>query len=236
MTDIAEARTNFAADDERETVRRIVAGDRAAFEMLMRRHNRRLYRLARATLRDAAEAEDALQAAYLSAYRSIARFRGDAALLTWLSRLVLNECYARLRRDARRQNVIPMVDANTHVDIDAMTVQDSDSPEKAAARAELRTLLERKLDELPEIFRVVFVLRSVEELSVEEAAQCLDIPEATVRSRHFRAKSLLRESLAHEIDLAERDVFEFGGAHCDRVVANVLSRLPDEDDRPFTSG
>jgi RNA polymerase sigma-70 factor (ECF subfamily) len=236
MTDIAEARTNFAADDERETVRRIVAGDRAAFEMLMRQHNRRLYRLARATLRDAAEAEDALQAAYLSAYRSIARFRGDAALLTWLSRLVLNECYARLRRDARRQNVIPMVDANTHVDIDAMTVQDSDSPEKAAARAELRTLLERKLDELPEIFRVVFVLRSVEELSVEEAAQCLDIPEATVRSRHFRAKSLLRESLAHEIDLAERDVFEFGGAHCDRVVANVLSRLPDEDDRPFTSG
>ncbi|WNC89183.1 RNA polymerase sigma factor [Paraburkholderia sp. FT54] len=236
MTDIAEAHSSYAADDERETLRRIVAGDRSAFELLMRRHNRRLYCLARATLRDAAEAEDALQAAYLSAYRSIARFRGDAALLTWLSRLVLNECYGRLRRAARRQNVIPMVDANTHVDIDAMIAQDSDSPEKAAARAELRTLLERKLDELPEVFRVVFVLRSVEEMSVEETAQCLDIPEATVRSRHFRAKSLLRESLAHEIDLAERDVFEFGGAHCDRVVANVLRRLADEDDQPFTSG
>ncbi|WP_168792715.1 RNA polymerase sigma factor [Paraburkholderia aromaticivorans] len=236
MTDVAEAHSSFAADDERETVRRIVAGDRSAFELLMRRHNRRLYRLARATLRDAAEAEDALQAAYLSAYRSIARFRGDATLLTWLSRLVLNECYGRLRREARRQNVIPMVDANTHVDIDAMIAQDSDSPEKAAARAELRTLLERKLDELPEVFRVVFVLRSVEEMSVEETAQCLGIPEATVRSRHFRAKSLLRESLAHEIDLAERDVFEFGGAHCDRVVANVLHRLADEDNQPSTSG
>jgi RNA polymerase sigma-70 factor (ECF subfamily) len=189
-----------------------------------------LYRLARATLRDGTEAEDALQAAYLSAYRSIARFRGEATLLTWLSRLVLNECYGRLRREARRQNVIPMVDANTHVDIDAMTAQDSDSPDKAVARTELRALLERKLDELTEVFRVVFVLRSVVELSVEETAHCLDIPEATVRSRHFRPKSMLRESLVHDIDLAERDVFEFGGAHCDRVIANVLSRIAGADD------
>jgi RNA polymerase sigma-70 factor (ECF subfamily) len=89
----------------------------------------------------------------------------------------------------------------------------------------MRNLLERKLDELPEAFRTVFVLRCVEEMSVEETAQCLDIPEATVRSRQFRARSLLRESLAREIDLAERDVFEFGGPRCDRIVAAVLSRL-----------
>ncbi|MFL9867047.1 RNA polymerase sigma factor [Paraburkholderia fungorum] len=230
MTDIVAAHSTFPAENEREAVRRIVAGDRLAFELLMRQYNRRLYRLARATLRDGTEAEDALQAAYLSAYRSIGRFRGDATLLTWLTRLVLNECYGRLRREARRQNVIPMVDANTHVDIDAMIAQDSDSPDKVLARAELRALLERKLDDLPEIFRVVFVLRSVEEMSVEETAQCLGIPEATVRSRHFRARSLLRESLAHEIDLAERDVFEFGGARCDRVVANVLARVAGEDE------
>lgn len=92
-------------------------------------------------------------------------------------------------------------------------------------RSEIRTLLERKLDALPEAFRIVFVLRCVEELSVEETAQCLGIPEATVRSRHFRARSLLRESLAKEIDLAERDVFSFGGTHCDRIVAGVLARL-----------
>ncbi len=91
----------------------------------------------------------------------------------------------------------------------------------------MRALLERKLDGLPESFRVVFVLRSVEELSVEETAAWLGIPEATVRSRHFRAKSLLREALAKEIDLAERDLFEFGGAHCDRVVAAVMRRLGD---------
>jgi RNA polymerase sigma-70 factor (ECF subfamily) len=95
-----------------------------------------------------------------------------------------------------------------------------------AARAEMRALVEAKLDELPEDFRMVFVLRSVEELSVEETAQVLDIQDATVRSRHFRAKSLLRESLAREFDLAERDVFEFGGARCDRIVERVISRLP----------
>jgi RNA polymerase sigma-70 factor (ECF subfamily) len=228
MTNIAEAHSAPPANDELEVIRRIVAGDRSAFELVIRRHNRRLYRLARATLRNDAEAEDALQEAYLSAYRSIRQFRGDAALFTWLSRLVLNECYGRLRREARRQNVIPMVEPSTSVDIDAMISHDSDSPDKAAARAEMRALLERKLDELPAAFRIVFVLRSVEEMSVEETAQCLDIPEATVRSRHFRAKSLLRESLAHDVDLAERDVFEFGGAHCDRIVARVLARIIDE--------
>jgi RNA polymerase sigma factor (sigma-70 family) len=223
MTDTAASLA--AADDEASIVRRVTAGDRSAFELLMRRHNRRLYRLARAALRDDAEAEDALQDAYLSAYRSIGQFRGDATLSTWLSRLVLNECLGRLRRNARRQNVIPMVSSNTETEIDAVAARDADRPDKALGRSQMRALLERKLDELPESFRMVFVLRSVEELSVEDAAQCLGIPEATVRSRHFRARSLLRESLAQEIDLAERDLFEFGGAHCDRVIAGVLARL-----------
>ncbi|SAL25204.1 RNA polymerase sigma factor [Caballeronia cordobensis] len=212
-------------DDDMSLARRIAAGDRSAIELMMRRHNRRLYRLARATLRNDAEAEDALQDAYLHAYRSMSQFRGDARLSTWLSRLVLNECFARLRRSARRQNVIPIVDAPDYAEhADAMTAHD-DAPDEALARAQVRALLERKLDELPELFRMVFVLRSIEEMSVEETAQCLRIPEATVRSRHFRARSLLRESLAQAFDLAERDVFEFGGARCDRIVAGVLSKL-----------
>lgn len=231
MTDSAATHSAPPADDDLSIAHRIVAGDRSAFELLMRRHNRRLFRLARATLHNDAEAEDALQEAYLSAYRSIGQFRGNSALFTWLSRLVLNECFGRLRRAARRQNVIPMVDSNAHVDIDAMTAHDSDSPDKAVARAEMRALLERKVDELPEVFRVVFVLRSIEEMSVEETAQCLDVPEATVRSRHFRAKSLLRESLAQEVDLAERDLFEFGGTQCDRVVTSVLARLSNEPEQ-----
>jgi len=223
-----ESTPQSPASDDMSIARRVVEGDQAAFELLMRRHNRRLYRLARATLHNDAEAEDALQDAYLCAYRAMHQFRGDSALLTWLSRLVLNECFARLRREARRQNVIPMVDPGTQVDMDAIKADDSNAPERAAVRSEVRALLERKLDELPDAFRVVFVLRSVEEMSVEETAQCLAIPEATVRSRHFRAKNLLSESLAREMDVAERDLFEFGGKQCDRVVAKVLARLRAE--------
>lgn len=194
----------------------------------MRRHNRRLYRIARATLRDDAEAEDALQDAYIQAYRSIAQYRGEARLFTWLARLVLNECFARLRRTVRRQNVIPIVDAADWIEQgDLMLTKDDDAPEQACARAQVRALLEQKLDELPEAFRVVFVLRAVEELSVEEVADCLGIPEATVRTRHFRARSLLREALAQAFDLAERDVFEFGGSRCDRIVSKVRSRIED---------
>ncbi len=204
----------------------IQPGDRAAFEQLMRQYNRRLYRLARAALRNDAEAEDALQEAYLAAYRSIDRFRGESTLSTWLSRLVLNECLGRLRRGARRQKVIPMVSPTQ--EMDAVPEADSERPDRMLARAQMRALLERKLDTLPEAFRLVFVLRSVEELSVEETAQTLGIPEATVRSRYFRAKGLLREALAQEIDLAERDIFEFGGRHCDRIVASVLARLDAE--------
>lgn len=216
-------------DDDRGLAARVAAGDRLAFELLMRRHNRRLYRLARATLRDGTEAEDALQEAYLAAYRSIGTYRGEAALSTWLSRLVLNACLARLRREKRRDNILP-IRASEAPEAEELASMDArhPAPDEAVLRAEVRALIERRLDQLPEEFRLVFVLRSVEELSVEETAQCLGIPEATVRSRHFRARSLLRESLAQDIDLAERDVFAFGGAHCDRIVGEVLRRLAAE--------
>jgi len=223
-------RVDDDTDDDRTLASRVAAGDRQAFERLMRRHNRRLYRLARATLRDGTEAEDALQEAYLAAYRSIGSYRGEAALSTWLSRLVINECLGRLRREKRRDNIVPMrgsdaLEAEEFVPMDA----GKHAPDEAMMRAEMRALIERRLDQLPEEFRVVFVLRSVEELSVEETAQCLGIPEATVRSRHFRARSLLREALAQDIDLAERDVFAFGGAHCDRIVSQVLHSLAARD-------
>ena len=213
----------MAPDDSDPSVaRRVAGGDRVAFEGLMRRHNRALYRLARAALRDDAEAEDALQEAYLTAYRSIGGFRGESSLATWLSRLVLNECLGRLRKGARRQNLVPIV---TSDEINAVPDDGRAAPDRALVRAQVRDVIERKLDELPEDLRIVFVLRSVEEMNVEETAGILGIEEATVRSRHFRARSLLRESLAREIDVAERDLFDFGGAHCDRVVSGVLRRL-----------
>jgi len=205
----------------------VQAGDPAAFELLMRRHNRRLYRLARSMLRNSADAEEALQDGYLAAYQNMAAFRGEASLATWLSRVVVNQCLARLRRQARRDNIVPMVAMGGLDEQEAfsMPADDKDAPDRALIRAELRAVLERKLDELPEVFRTVFVLRSVEELSVEETARTLDLPEATVRSRHFRARSMLRESLAMDIDIAERDVFSFDGERCDRIVASVLRRL-----------
>jgi RNA polymerase sigma factor (sigma-70 family) len=223
MVNTESAHRGRASEEERSMVRRVLAGDRTQFERLMRRYNRRLYRLARATLRDHAEAEDALQEAYLSAYRSLDQFRGDAALATWLSRLVLNECLGRMRRGARRQKVVPIVGSQR--EMHAVAGTDADVPERIVGRRQLRALLERKLDQLPENFRLVFVLRSVEELSVEETARTLGIPDATVRTRYCRAKSLLRESLAQEIDLAERDVFEFGGDRCDYVIARVLKQI-----------
>lgn len=168
--------------------------------------------------------QDALQEAYLSAYRLLRQFRAEVALSTWLSRLVLNECLGRLRLAARRQNVIPIFPTSTRFAMDG-TADDADLPDKVLGRAQMRELLQAKLDGLPEIFRVVFVLRSVEELSVAETAQCLNIPEATVRTRHFRAKSSLREALAPDLDLAERDLYDFGGASCDRVTTAVLTKL-----------
>ncbi|MBN3791845.1 RNA polymerase sigma factor [Burkholderia sp. Ac-20353] len=218
-----------ALDDEPALVRRVVAGDPGAFELVMRRHNRRLFRLARAILRDDAEAEDALQVAYLSAYSSMARFRGDATLGTWLTRLLLNECFGRVRRARRRAGVMPMCDADDALDEADMIDISSDSPERSASRAELRDLLERRIDALPPAFRIVFVMRSVEEMTVEETAQHLALPEATVRSRHHRARRMLRASLALDLDLAARDAFDFRGAQCDRVVAQVLARLLADD-------
>ena len=194
----------------------------------MRRHNRMLYRIARSILKDEAEAEDAVQEAYLAAFCNIGSFRGGAALSTWLGRIVINEAFGRLRK-RKHTAVVVALDANERgqrrTDEEDMTDLTTEPPEAAAMRSELRHLLERKIDELPAQFRTVFMLRDVEELSVEETAECLDIPAATVRTRAFRARALLRESLAREIDGATADAFLFAGERCDRIVATTLQRL-----------
>jgi RNA polymerase sigma-70 factor (ECF subfamily) len=194
----------------------------------MRRHNRMLYRIARSILKDDAEAEDAVQEAYLAAYRNIGSFRGGAKLSTWLSRIVINETYGRLRKQKRAAVVVPFEPnerGEPRIQEGDMAVEMTEHPEVAAMRTELRQLLERKIDELPEQFRTVFMLRDVEELTVEETAEFLDVPAATVRTRAFRARALLRESLAQEIDVATVNAFGFAGERCDRIVASVLARL-----------
>jgi len=219
--------TNSVESDS-ELVRRISAGDHAAFEALMRQFNRPLFRVARSILKDDAEAEDALQEAYVIAYAGIAKFRSEAKLSTWLTRIVINESLGRLRKQKRERVVIPFsseVHEEEAVKEAAVSDDSKTSPEAATLRGEIRDLLERKIDELPMAFRTVFMMRELEEMSVEETSQCLDIPEATVRSRLFRAKGLLRESLAREIDVATADAFAFAGERCDRIVATVLARI-----------
>jgi RNA polymerase sigma-70 factor (ECF subfamily) len=214
---------------------RVVNGEQTAFADLMRRYNRRLYRVARSILRDDAEAEDALQDAYLQAYRALPAFRGESSLATWLTRIVMNASLMRRRKSARMAEVIdikadPGIDgmaAMRPVDQSAQSAQ-SEQPEQAAQRAQARGLIEAKIDGLPEVFRTVFILRAVEELSVEETGRVLEIPEATVRSRYFRARGMLREALARELDFAMEDAFGFDGARCDRIVANVMHRLGED--------
>ncbi|MBV61252.1 MAG: RNA polymerase subunit sigma [Nevskiales bacterium] len=210
---------------------RVVAGDGTAFEQLMRRYNQPLYRTARSILKDDAEAEDALQEAWLQIYRVIGGFRGEARLLTWLTRIVANEALARLRKHKRRAEIIPIAgDALQDVltEEDQMFTHAADTaepPEAGMLRDELRRLIERRIDGLPDAFRTVFVLRELEEMTVEEVAASLGIPPATVRTRYFRAKGLLREALASEIDFNLENAFTFAGERCGRIVAGVLARL-----------
>jgi RNA polymerase sigma-70 factor (ECF subfamily) len=203
-----------APDDE--LARRVAAGETAAFELLMRRHNRTMFRTARAILRDDAEAEDALQDAYLHAYGAIGTFRGESKLTTWLARIVANEALMRLRKRTRRGEVVP-------IDPNAFVMEKT--PERSAQLAEVRRLLEQHIDALPDDYRAVFMLRAVEEMPVEEAATVLGIPPATVRSRLFRARGLLREALASSIDQAYEETFAFAGERCDRIVANVMRKI-----------
>jgi len=198
---------------ESELVDLARARDPRALEAIMRRHNRTLFRTARAILRDDAEAEDAVQEAYLRAFAAIGDFRGDSRLGTWLVRIAANEALMRRRAAARKAGVVP-IGAERAAAIEEEPMAEDSGPEQDAQRAELRRLLERRIDALPDDYRAVFVLRALEELSVEETA-----------ARHFRARALLRESLAQEIDRNLDAAFSFAGNRCDRLVANVLRRL-----------
>lgn len=192
----------------------------------MRRHNGRLFRVARAILKDDADAEDALQDAYLAAYRHAGAFRGTAQATTWLTRIVINQALMRARRQKRHGVLVPFGDRLPEGSEggEAMRDQKTESPAAAAFRGELRRILEAAIDTLPTNLRTVFILREVEDMSMQETADCLGVPPATVRTRLFRARAVLREVLARDLDAATIDVFSFAGARCDRIVEGVLQR------------
>jgi RNA polymerase sigma-70 factor (ECF subfamily) len=218
--------------DDVGLVQHVQRGNSAAFGVLMRRYNRRLYRTARAILKDDGGAEDALQEAYVAAYRHIGDFRGDAAIGTWLTRIVVNQALQALRKTRRERVVVPFDETADAESLAEVADAPGGTPENLMLRAEMRRLIERKIDQLPESYRTVFMLREVEGMTVEETAAALDIPAATVRTRLFRAKVRLREALAQELDVATQDVFGFDGERCDRIVRTVLARLDDAAPHP----
>lgn len=221
---------------EKELIAHAARGNEDAFEAIMRRHNRLLFRTARSILNNDADAEDALQEAYLSAWRALASFRSDAKLSTWLVRVVVNEALGRLRRKGAQIIPLDAVMNSFDPEIQASLTENRDQqPERFAMRAQLRKIIEARIDLLPDLYRTVFVLRAIEEMTAQEVALALKIPEATVRTRFFRARNLLRTSLASDIDITLDDAFSFDGERCDRIVGTVLAkgkflRFPEKND------
>ena len=203
-------------------VAQILAGQTALFEILMRRHNERLYRAARAILRDEAEAEDVMQQAYVNAYAHLRQFDGRSAFATWLTRIAVNEAISRARRRARYQ---VLGDDEVLIFPTVSPMRTTQDPEKQAFTREMRLVLEAAVDALPDGYREVFMLREVEGLSTSETAQSLDVSESVVKTRLRRARAALRRDLTVRVGVAAATSFAFLRPRCDRVVAAVLERI-----------
>ena len=218
---------NLETMDDAELVQLARQRNGDAFRVIMQRNNQRLYRVARSVVQDDSEAEDVVQQAYVNAFDSLGKFRGDASFATWLTRITLNEALGRLRRQR------PMVDLEV---LDAepagkskiipfpLMTAESD-PERAAAQRQIRHLIEGAIDDLPEIFRVVFVMRDVEGLSIEETAEFLDLEPATVKTRLHRARHQLRRALDEQLASTLTEAFPFQGERCRQTADAVLERL-----------
>lgn len=212
-----------------ELVARIIARDETAVRTLVQRYNRRLYRVARSIVGDDGEAEDVLQEAYLRAFAALNGFRGDSALATWLTRIVLNEAFQRLRR--RTDVPISAFDHGSvkmpNADIIPFpgSARPNIDPERAMAQNELCRIVERAIDALPCEFRTVLVVRVIEGMSVEETAAALDLLPETVKTRLHRARKLLKDALAEHLGPHFSEVFPFDGVRCERIADAVVRRL-----------
>jgi RNA polymerase sigma-70 factor (ECF subfamily) len=212
--------------DDMALVSGALAGKPAAFRAIMTRYNQRLYRVARSIVRNDGEAEDVLQEAWMRAFTNLAGFRGDSALATWLSRIVINEALGRLRK-RRRAVMVPLPEEGSGAGqvIPFPLNAGSDDPERNMAQRQILDFVERATDSLPATFRTVFVARAIEGLSVEETAELLGIKPETVKTRLHRARKLLRERLDAQIGPVLLDAFPFAGRRCERVTEAVMNRL-----------
>jgi RNA polymerase sigma-70 factor, ECF subfamily len=219
-------RVAAASHDDAELIRRAQERDGSAFRTIMQQHNRRLYRIARSILRNDSEAEDVVQEAYVRAFTHLETFRGDSSLATWLARITMNEALGRLRRQR------PTVDWTTLEtnQMEAQIIQfplstTSDDPERTMAQQEIQHLVEQAIDDLPEAYRIVFITRVIEEMSVQETADLFALRPETVKTRLHRARRLLRDQLEKQIGPILMDAFPFAGQRCERMTEAVIRRL-----------
>jgi len=219
---LEKARSEHWTDEE--VIDRVKAGDTALYELIMRRYNQRLYRVARAILRDDAEAEDVMQEAYVRAFQHLDQFAARAPFSAWLTRIAVHEALARLRLRSRSQQ---LEDAEQDGDF-LMTMADtSPDPEQIVSSAEMGRLLEDAVLGLPDQFRAVVMLRDVEELSTSETAAALDLSEENVKVRLHRGSAMLRSWLVARVGAEAKNAFPFMGVRCDRVVRSVFLRLAE---------
>jgi RNA polymerase sigma factor (sigma-70 family) len=214
-----------------ELVARAARGEALAFEVIMRRHNRLLFRSARGVVGDDAEAQDVVQETYLRAFSSLGSFRGACALGTWLARIAINVALDVQRKRGRTVLIDDTLDLGAEPATEHMMVFNapaSAAPDAQAETHQMRALLQRAIDSLPPIYRSVFILRAVQEMSVDEAAFCLQVSNDVVKTRYLRARSLLRDTLGALLEAHAHDVYAFAGARCDAVVHHVLTQLQQQ--------
>ena len=213
------------ASGDMQLVRRALAREGDAFRTIIKMHNQRLYRIARGVVRNDSEAEDIVQEAYVRAFAHLDSFRGDASLGTWLSRIVINEALGRLRK---RRRTVAMPE-NPQAEIIQFPLNPSDDPERTMAQRQILQLVERATDSLPDVYRMVFMARVIEGLSIEETSELLGVRPQTVKTRLHRARALLRKALDDQIGPVLLEAFPFAGRRCERLTAAVMKRLGLED-------
>ena len=214
---------------DEEVVARVLGGETSMFEIVMRRYNQLLYRVARAILRNDGEAEDVMQDAYVRAYEHLDQFAGRAKFSTWLTRIAVHEALARQRHGSRYQELDPMSEreGDPMDGFAAMAL----NPEQEASNSEIRSLLEEAVEKLPDAYRTVFMLRDIEEMSTTDTANALEISEENVKVRLHRARALLRKSLYARAGMERKEAFNFHAVRCDRVVKNVFERIQKQASR-----
>lgn len=227
MTSTGDGHTAAGMASDVDVIQRVLAGDTASFELIMRRYNRRLFRIARSVLRNDADAEDVVQDAYIRAYEHLPGFAGTGPFSAWLTKIALNEALGRLRGADAVRNHVSFDDPEESEEANFMAnlITSLPSPEQNAARGEVRHLLESAIDALPDAYRMTFIMCGVEEMSVAETADCLDVEPATVKTRYHRARNILRHQLSSLVDSTASGAFSFDGERCDRIVSSVFLGL-----------